>query len=183
MVGHEAEARAFRTTVAALTARFSGSDLSEADAENIRAERRQLRRDWKSSLKRWEEEWWEELIRETKEAEGRGDVGGMYRMLKRLGAREFRRGKVSDAVSLEQFRCQFSSVSAQRHELPWEVLERVVDNLPGELSDVHVDAAEVLGREVSEAEVRVEWGKIRDGAPGEDGVRVSFVRHADLHTQ
>ena len=104
-------------------------------------------------------------------------------MLKRLGAREFRRGKVSDAVSLEHFRCQFSSVSAQRLELPWEVLERVVDDLPGELSDVHVDAAEVLGREVSEAEVRVEWGKIRDGAPGEDGVRVSFVRHADLHTQ
>ena len=36
----------------------------------------------------WEKEWWDGIIEECESAEDQGDVGGLYRGLKKLGLRE-----------------------------------------------------------------------------------------------
>ena len=182
MLGHEREAREFRSELAVLTTRIHDNNNSRTEINRARGQRRLLRRNWKLSLQAWESAWWDNIISETQAAEGRRDIGGIYRILRKLGMRNCR-GKVTCSVSLADFRTQFSSASAQRHEIPWEVMEAVVEGIPRDFIDAGVEAAAALGEEITPFEVRREWARIRDGAAGEDGVRVSFVKRADLTTQ
>jgi hypothetical protein len=183
MVGREEESRYFQQQIRRLSEQIEDEGCPPERVAEYQEERRTVRRQWKRRLVELERLWWEGVIEEAKEAEGRGDFGCMYRLLRRLGMRGWRGDKASDKVTVEQFRQQFMGVSAARFERRWAELEAIVEELPEEMEEEKRQACEDLGQPITDEEVMREWRKVKDGAPGEDGVRMAFIKKADAATQ
>ena len=93
MVGKEEELQRMKSKISgAVTQRNTVKERERVQQLNLEVELneaierlREARREMKPETRRCEREWWEEKIQLCAEAEGRGDSGKMYKVLKELG--------------------------------------------------------------------------------------------------
>ena len=152
--------------------------MGEGDAVEVaRGELNRVRKAWRRELKRWEREWWDGELSRCENAAGRGDLGGMYKSLRTLGGRGVKKVETGTTITKEEFREHFKRVSEDRFENVPEDVDRVVDRAVDLRDDVRtVGWRERLGRPPDSAEVVKEMGRMKDAAPGEDGVRLCYLR-------
>ena len=125
----------------------------------------------------WEKAWWEEELKACEDAAGRGDTGGVYKSLRTLGGRGVKKVAAGTTISTSEFREHFKRVSVARFENAPEEIERVVAQAVDLREDERTKGwRERLGRPPDRQEVEREMGKMKEGAPGEDGVRLCFVK-------
>ena len=109
-------------------------------------------------------------------AAGRGDQGAMYKALRQLGKRGMKKVSASTTITRDGFKDHFSKVSAERFENTPEEIELAVQ----ETVDLRGDPRTMewrtrLNTPPEREEVIRQLGKMRDGAPGEDGARVRYI--------
>ena len=84
----------------------------------------------KINLRRWENEWWEEIISECADACNEGRVGDMYRILRKLGCRG--KGDIgvgNTQITNEEFKEHFAGVSADRYERDPEQIKAAMEEV------------------------------------------------------
>ena len=127
-----------------------------------------LKKEKKEKVKKWEEEWWEEVLKEL-EIESKGmKMGGVYKMMKVLG----RKGQKTKKVGMWEFtvesaREHFAKTTEIRGELNEEAIEKVERR----------EEREWLGKIPEEEEIVEAVKKMRNSAPGEDGVRIEWFKY------
>ena len=184
MIGKEEELQHMKSRIAgavternrlAETARQNMQDLDQ-EIQQARQSLREARREMKRETRRWEKDWWNERIRECQEAEGRGDSGKMYKVLKDLGKREWKGQTDSTTITKEEFREHFKKVSEQRFENTPDDIERAVNKVADiSNTDTARQWGEMLETTPEREEILTEMKKMRDSAPGEDGVRLIML--------
>ena len=140
-------------------------------------ERKTVRKDYKKAKKRWEEEWWMEIVEDARKAELQGDIGTLYKTLKRIGIRDNCTFE-DETFSPEEFRSHFMKVSENRYERGRDEIVRTMEEIPERFDQTALEAAIELERVVTWSEFETKLAKIRDGAPGNDGVRMLAVKVA-----
>ena len=136
---------------------------------------RESRREWKRARVNWEKEWWENILDNCNAAAGVGDTGKLYRNLRKLGERGFKKAPTTTILTKEEFKTHFQKVSMERFESDPEFLERMIDRAVDFRGTAKAVEWEVKLNAVPEFEEMVEEMKLmRESAPGEDGVRLGF---------
>ena len=141
-----------------------------------REEVKNSRKEIKRETRRWETEWWQKIIEDCKNAGERNDTGEVYRNLKKLGQRERKTATVSTNLTKEDFKTHFQKVSEKRFEnLPEEI-----DNILEEVEDIRntekaIQWKDRLEETPSREEILEQMNKMKDSAPGEDGVRLRYL--------
>ena len=143
------------------------------DSRNVLKE---ARKDLKRKTREWEVEWWENILEECKNAGERGDSGMMYKTLKKLGGRDIKKESNTTNITTEQFRDHFKKVSEERFKnSPEEIAEtvrRVTDIRDTEKAREWRDRLEGVP---SSEEILKQMKLMKDSAPGDDGVRLSYL--------
>lgn len=163
-----------------LRARREGQVLVrlEEEVEGAREEVRLARRELKRFLRRLEREWWMERIRECETASVEGRVGDMYKCLRRLGGRE-RKAPASGNITVCEFKDYFESVTKDKYEEEPRVIEEAVNGATDLREEVRAREANELLNEVPEREeIERAMNEMKESAPGEDGVRIGYIRLA-----
>ena len=142
-----------------------------------REERKTVRKDYKKAKKRWEEEWWMEIVEDARKAELQGDIGTLYKTLKRIGIRDNCTFE-DETFSPEEFRSHFMKVSENRYERGRDEIVKTLEEIPERTDQTALEAAIELERVVTWREFETELAKMRDGAPGNYGVRMLAVKVA-----
>ena len=133
----------------------------------------------KRSTRAWEREWWSGRIRECQEAQNRGDIGEMYKILREIGKGTYTKSQAATTVTTAEFREQFSEVSKERYEVEPAELREVVERVEDMSGTARAREANDLMNEVpQEEEVLREMRRVKDSAPGEDGVRMVYINSA-----
>jgi hypothetical protein len=122
MIGREEDLQRMKSRISgAVTARNDLGERERTQGQNLEVEIGQVRerlkearREMKRETRRWEREWWEEIINQCAEAEGRGDSGKMYRVLKDLGRRGWKGKADTTTITKEEFRDHFKAVSERK---------------------------------------------------------------------
>ena len=188
MLGHEAEAQTLRNRIiGAITARnqlMEEERLAEiADRPRILVELNQrredlmiVRRELQVKTRNWEKEWWEKLINECKEAGDIGNTGIVYKRLRELGLRGIKKAPESTTLTKEDFKNQFQKISKDRFENDPEVMEATIDMIEdiSETDEAKMWAEQLDGIPDRE-EIMTQMKKMRDSAPGQDGVRLAYL--------
>ena len=156
------------------------NDESKAKREERKIRRRKL----KNKLRGWERAWWQELISQCQKAEKERDLGTMYQLLKRLGMRDSKGASANEYSTPQQYKTHFEKVSKERNEESDETRKTTIENIKDLRENTAAKvAAEELSSPITQEEILREWGKVKDGAPGIDNVRISYVRLAGKTTQ
>ena len=156
------------------------SQLTQEMNNNIltaREERKTVRKDYKKAKKRWEEEWWMEIVEDARKAELQGDIGTLYKTLKRIGIRDNCTFE-DETFSPEEFRSHFMKVSENRYERGRDEIVKTLEEIHERTDQKALEAGIELERVVTWREFETELAKMRDGAPGNDGVRMLAVKLA-----
>ena len=147
--------------------------------EQTITELKNARKELKKSSERWEREWWEDIINQCKEASERGDTGTVYKLLKKLGQRGRTTAPTTTTLTKEDFREQFKGVSEERFENRpediEEVLEEVIDIRDTEKAR---EWRQNLEEQPSKEEIVAQMRKMKNSAPGKDGVRLMYLLEA-----
>ena len=107
----------------------------------------------------------------------------MYSILKKLGVRNYCT-RQSEVFTPEEYKTHFEKVSESRDENSVEIQRKIRQRVTRqEDTEVEREANECLGREFTIEEVMEEWSKVNDGASGEDGIRISYIKYADEDTK
>ena len=144
--------------------------------EGARDRVKTARREHRSFLRRIEREWWEGVIEECEEACRLGRVGDMYKALNRLSKRDWKAPR-STTITVEQFREHFEGITRDRYE----ELPRAIADVVSQVRDLRDDEeSREVSREIdgepSALEIRGAMKEMRDSAPGEDEVRLDYIR-------
>ena len=140
---------------------------------------KEARRTLKRRMGLWEKKWWNKRIRECQEAQNNGNLGEMYKILREIGVGTYKKAQATTTVTTDEFREHFSEVSKERYEVnPTELraaVERVTD-----ISDTERarEANNLINETPQEEEIVTEMKKVKDSAPGEDGVRMKYINCA-----
>ena len=180
---HEAIANCVHNRTRILERRVTRGNQQQWERDKQRAseELREARRAMKTSLRRWEREWWEGIISECTDACNEGRVGEMYRILRKLGTRgKSDVGVGSTQISIEDFKDHFAGVSRERYERDPAQIETALE----EVRDLRTlpeaqEANAFLNELPEEEEILEEMKKVKDSAPGEDEVRMCYINWAD----
>ena len=135
----------------------------------------------KRKLKEWESEWWDQLLTNCEEAMQRQDVGEMYSILKQLGLRDNAvPSSEATTISAETFKEHFERVQEQRNEnnLGEMLQARKLIKKCTAISDEGREKAKALSATPTEQDVWDAWEKVKEKAPGEDEVRMIYLRAA-----
>ena len=148
-----------------------------AAIEELKTARSTLQRE----TRRWEAEFWENIIDMCEEANQRNDIGTVYKLLKQLGQRGKTTAPNNTTLTKEDFKNQFQKVSQHRFENNPEDIEAVLE----EVEDISQTEKAREWRErlemIPEKEEVLEQMKLmKDSAPGEDGVRLIYLMEAGV---
>ena len=123
---------------------------------------------------------------ECEEACRQGRMGDMYKILRQLGTRGNKKLGMGGTLTAEDFREQFESVSAERYEVDPSVIEGVIERA----KDLRMDAEAIVANEgmnvePEREEIEEAMKEMKESAPGEDGVRIGYIRNAceDVRTR
>ena len=143
-----------------------------------------MRRAYKKARKKWEREYWNQVLEEAKEAQRKRDIGTMYQLLRKLGNMESKKAPPSEIFTAEEFRDFFSKVSETRNERTEEQRNETIALIKDLRNNPKAkEAAEKLDRKVTIEEVIKEWKEMKDGAPGKDGVTIKMIRNCHSSVQ
>lgn len=143
-----------------------------ASIEELKEARKELKRE----TRRWELEWWEEILTNCENAGERGDTFEVYKNLKKLGGRGLTKVANTTNLTKEEFKEHFQKVSKDRFENTPEEIDEIIE----EIEDIsQTDEAKIWSEQLDEIPQREEiveqMKKMKDSAPGEDGVRLSYL--------
>ena len=179
MVGKEERLQQLRSRINGAVARrneirerqANGEDLDRA-VEELKEARKAMKRD----LRDWEKEWWEDIISRCKEAGERGDAGTMYKTLKELGVRDWKGPVKTTNITTNQFKEHFEKVSKDKFENLPEEIEIAVNEVE-DISQTNLarDWRETLDSIPGREEILTQMKKMRESAPGGDGVRLIYL--------
>ena len=175
MVGHEDEASEFKVKIQTLVKERNATK----EKDELREKLKTTRREYKKKLKTWENEWWNNLLKECEEAMLRQDIGEMYSILKQLGLRDqVIPNSESTLISAETFKEHFERIQEKRDEnsLAQKVQARKIIRKFAKPSTEGQRAAQELNECPSEEEVMKEWKKIKEKAPGEEAIRIIYLK-------
>ncbi|XP_063722275.1 uncharacterized protein LOC134848689 [Symsagittifera roscoffensis] len=186
-VGYEEELRSLHTEISTEVMRRNeliSQTLGESHgmlADALTASRGRLvaaRKKMKKRLRQLERQWWDEIIIECKNAAEKGDMGTMYKTLRKLGTRS-QKHQTGTTISTDEFKAHFSNVSKDRNENDPGTLMNTVKQMPDESKDVKfITANQKLNTLPSEKEIMEALDEMRESAPGKDGVRMVYIRNA-----
>ena len=141
-----------------------------------RSELKEARKELKRESKRWENEYYEEILTNCENAGERGDAGEVYKNLKLLGKRGFTKAATTTNLTKEEFKEHFEKVSKDRFENSPEdidkTLEEVVDISNTEKA---IEWSDILDTTPGIEEIKEQINKMKHSAPGEDGVRLMYL--------
>ena len=154
----------------------AANDNLEADIAVSIEELKEARKELKRETRRWEHEWWEEILINCENAGERGDTFEVYKNLKKLGGRGLTKTAATTNLTKEEFKEHFQKVSKDRFENTPEEIDRIVN----EVEDIsQTDEAKMWSEQLDEVpereEIKEQLKKMKDSAPGEDGVRLSYL--------
>ena len=156
----------------------------DRDITQTREELKRARKDHKRARRRWEREWWNLRIDECEDAFRNGNMGQMYRILREIGQGMSNTAPPSHTISTDEFRDHFSALSANRFENPPREMELVLEKTKDLRSTpMAIELNEFLNEVPDEEEIYKEMKKVKDSAPGEDGVRMRYIAQADVEIQ
>ena len=136
------------------------------------------RKKMKKRLRQLERIWWDEIIIEGENAVEKGDMGTMYKTLRKLGTRS-QKHQTGTTISTDEFKAHFSNVSKDRYENDPGTLMNTVKQMPDKSKDVKfITANQKLNTLPSEKEIMEALDEVRESAPGKDGVRMVYIRNA-----
>jgi len=101
----------------------------EQETNEAKEELKMARKEVKKFGRKLEKEWWEEKIKECREACETGKVGDMYKCLKRIGTRGKKEGK-GTTITVNEFREHFEKVSKDRYEVSPNIINEVIQEIP-----------------------------------------------------
>ncbi|XP_063711602.1 uncharacterized protein LOC134839904 [Symsagittifera roscoffensis] len=168
---HNEEIKSFQMRISQVTRAIETAEGLVERTEKILA-RKNIRKEYKKEKRRWELDWWLNFVEEVKEAEQRGDTRQMYKTLKKLGCKDLRIFEEKH-FSPDEFREHFMKVSENRFEREISEIMETAASTTKRTDEEAANAAKHLEREITFAEFQRELGKIKDGAPGCESVRVS----------
>ena len=150
-------------------------DLTNEIAESVE-EVKNARKEIKRETRRWETEWWNKIIEDCERAGERNDTAEVYRNLKQLGKRDAKKATVNTNLTKEEFKEHFKKVSENRFENLPEDIDAIIE----EVEDIRgtpkaEEWKEQLEETPSREEIIEQMNKMKDSAPGEDGVRISYL--------
>ena len=172
---HNEKIKSFQMRISQVTRAIETAEGLVERTEKILA-RKNIRKECKKEKKRWEHDWWLNFVEEVKEAEQRGDTRKMYKTLKKLGCKDLRIFE-EEHFSPDEFREHFMKVSENRFEREISEIMETAASTTKRTDEEAANAAKHLEREITFAEFQWELGKMKDGAPGCDSVRVSAVKN------
>ena len=150
----------------------------EEEVEELRERVKVARKQLKRRLVSLEREWWGERIGECREACERGRIGEMYSILRKIG----RRGRPAVAgtkITAEEFKEHFEGVSRERYEVEPGMIERVVARAKDlREEEKAVEANEFMNEMPEREEIMETIESMKGSAPGEDGVRIEYLKYA-----
>jgi len=150
----------------------------ERELEEARERLKYARRRMKVFLRNVERDWWSGKIDECEAACRAGRMGDMYGLLKEIGRKGWK-APASSRITVEQFREQFEKVSVNRYEVEPNVIRRAIEGAKDlRHSEKAREANERMNEDVSREEVIAAMKEMKDSAPGEDEVRLIFIREA-----
>ena len=147
-----------------------------AELDIAREDLKTARKVMKRELKLWEKQWWEAIISKCKEAGEKGEFGTVYKTLRELGKRDWKGPEQTTKITTAEFKTHFEKVSKDRFENTPEEIDKVVDEV------IDISRTEKAGewREILDAvpdreEIVTQMKKMRESAPGGDGVRLIYL--------
>ena len=116
MKGREQEYENFRKNIAQAVRKTReilqrGETRQSTEYMNTREEVRRHRSAFKKHQRQWENQYWDTIIEEAKDASERNDWRKMYKTLKKLRLRDDNRSAPSEQFSAEEFKTEFEKVS------------------------------------------------------------------------
>ena len=185
-VGHEEEMEEMRVNISRLVIerdRLSAQRRTRAREREIKIVKYQLkeeRRRKKGSLRTWRRQWWDSKITECEEANQNGYTGKMYRLLREIGVGQSDSAPPTTTVSTGEFKEHFESLTAERFERESREVEEVVKSMADLRGNQEAQAANDRMNVIpSEEEIMKAIEETKDSAPGEDGIRISYIKQAD----
>ena len=157
------------------------TDECDQSLVEAREDLKQARRTYKIQLKEWEEQWWDQKEEECRIACEEGKIGVMYGLLKQLQ----RRGDYNNAKNLllfseETFKEHLEKITKERFEGNPGRMQQLI-----ELVEVKEKSQEKLQwwqefmtAHPDDDEIQKELEKMRDSAPGEDAIRLRYIKMA-----
>ena len=108
----------------------------------------------------------------------------MYQLLKKLGMRDSKCAAANEYFTQQQYKAHFEKVSKERNEESDETRKITVESIRDLREDIAAkNAAEELSSPITQEEILREWEKVKDGAPGIDNVRISYIKLAGKTVQ
>ena len=149
------------------------------EVEEAREKVKEARRNLRVRLRGLEREWWDERITECEEACRSGRMGDMYKILKKIGTKGWKKAQANVKITAEEFKEHFEKVSEMRYEVDPRVIHEAVNGA----NDLRGSVEARLGNErmnvvPSRGEIEEAMKEMKESAPGEDGVRMFFIRCA-----
>ena len=134
----------------------------------------------------WETEWWEALLVKCEEAMRRQDIGEMYSILKQLGLRHYAvPNSKATVIPAETFKQHFQKVQEKREEngLTEKIQSRRIIREFAQTTPEGRQMAKECSTMPSEEEIMEEWAKVKEKAPGEDDIRMIYLKSAPIEFQ
>ena len=158
-------------------------DLPQDIIMRKKSDLKTARGNMKKRLKTLESEWWEKILEECLEANEKGDIGSVYRILKQLGSRTSK-PNTGTTLTTKDFKEHFERVSKDRYEVDPVSLFRSVHKMADRRNDPKaIEGNEFLNRPPTSAEILKCITEIRSSAPGKDNVRIDYIKFANEKLQ
>ena len=180
MVGRDEQVNNMRARInTALENRNNIMQNQNDDLAAALTELKEARKLLKITTKRWEEEYWNEIIEDCREAGETNNSSKMYSSLKKLGQRGLTKASNNTKLTKEDFKTHFEKISKHRFENdPTEIEEML-----SKVDDIRETEAarnwnDTLNMIPSNEEIFEQMDKMRESAPGEDNVRLIYIKQA-----
>ena len=188
---HELEIKEMKDKIAqALSKRncLGRGSIDVGNAELLRAKRDLCneRRKYKGCCKQWEENWWNEIADKCEKALKLGKLGEMYDVLKKLQKHgEYNNSKNILLFSEERFKDHLEKITENRYEPDVIKINNVLNNV--QAPDIDETKVRKLQTELemvpTSEDIIKEMAKMKDSAPGEDKIRLGFIKKASKEIQ
>ena len=193
-VGHEEEIERRQANISELVERRNWIDQvritranerrMEEEREVIRERLKDERKELKQRLRTWEREWWQRIIDECRDAQQTGDIGKLYKALRKLERRGQRGAPSGSNITTDEFREHFAKITETRHETEARVVDEVVEQVRDLTEQEEArEANDLMNEEPEDEEIREAMKKTKESAPGKEGVRKCFISCASREVQ
>ena len=191
MNAHEKEIKEMKDKIAQVLSRRNlvrrdNTEEGRKELQRIKKEISNERRKYKDCSKKWEEDWWNELADRCEQAWKLGRLGEMYDLLKKLQkSGEYNNSKNILLFSEEIFKEHLEKITENRYESDVIKIETVMNKVEApDIDEVKIKELQA-GLEIlpTSEEIMKEMAKMKDSAPGEDGIRLGFIKKASKEIQ